>query len=107
MRSSPFSEALFTNNLKSMQETEGIVKAKIQKKITDGRVLGPYQHAPLENLQVLPLGVKNKEEYRLIHHLSYLEGESVNNAILQELCMVHYTSFDELVRMVRRCGIGA
>ena len=82
----------------------------------EGRVLGPYKQVeywdlpPVENLWVSLLGVmpkKNSSEYRLIHHLSYPEGESVNDAIPQELCSVCYTSFDEAVHRVHRCRIGA
>ena len=64
----------------------------------------------MENLWVSPLGVmpkNNSIEYRLIHHLPYPEAESVNGDIPQELCSVYYTSFDEAVCMVHRCGIGA
>ena len=46
-------------------------------------------------------------EFRLIHHLSFLEGESVNDAIPGELCSVRYTSFDEAVKMIRSCAVGA
>ena len=45
--------------------------------------------------------------FRLIHHLSYPEGTSVNDVIPQELCSLCYTSFDEVVCMVRKCDVGA
>lgn len=45
-------------------------------------------------------------EYRLIHHLSYPEGSSVNDAIPEHLCSVRYMSFDSTVHMVRGCGFG-
>ena len=78
--------------------------------MSEGRILGPFKHPSLENLQVSPLGVvpnQNKGEYRLIQRLSYPEEESVNDAIPEELCTVCYASFDEVVHMVCRCGIGA
>lgn len=43
-------------------------------------------------------------EYRLIHHLSYPRGSSVNEGIPVS---VHYASFDSAVAMVARCGRGA
>ena len=82
---------------------EGVVQDKIVKEVKEGRVFGSFATTPLENLRVLPLGIVPKKvqaKFRLIHHLSYPEGASVNDAILQEFCTVHYTSFDE-VCMVR------
>ena len=46
-------------------------------------------------------------EFHLIHHLSYPAGESVNDKMSQELCTVHYMSFDAAIRMVSSCGNGA
>ena len=87
---------------------EGIVQGKIDKEVKEGRVFGPFMTTPFENLGVSPLGIvpKAQGEFRLIHYLSFPEGASVNNAILQELCTMHYISFDEAVHMVRKCGVG-
>ena len=73
-------------------------------------MLGPFTTPPLDTLRASPLGIVPKKppgEFRLIQHLSYPEGGSVNDAIPQEQCTVRYTSFDEAVSMVRRCGVGA
>ena len=62
------------------------------------------------NLRVSTLGIipkKAQGKFRLIHHLSFPEGMSVNDVISPELCTIRYTSFDEAVSMVRRCGVGA
>lgn len=78
-------------NLKSVQGMEHIVREKIAKECTEGRVLGPFPSPPVSSLSVSPLGVVPKRasgEYRLIHHLSYPCGESVNDAIPEELCCV-------------------
>ena len=83
---------------------------KIDKEVREGRVLGPFPEPPLATLRVSPLGVVPKKtpgQFRLIQHLSFPEGASVNDAIPQEFCTVRYTSFDEAVRMVRQCGVGA
>ena len=89
---------------------ETIVQNKIDKEVKEGRVLGPFPTPPIERLRVSPLGIipkKAQGEFRLNHHLSFLEGTSVNDAILPELCTVRYISFNEAVSMVRRCGVGA
>lgn len=77
--------------------------------LTVGRVLGHFQ-VPLPILKVSLLGVIPKKtlgEYCLIHHLSHPTESSVNNSILGHLCLVHCTSFDEAVRILRGCGCGA
>ncbi|XP_066430821.1 vomeronasal type-2 receptor 26-like [Eleutherodactylus coqui] len=61
---------------------------------------GPFQEPPLADFVVSPLGVVPKREpnkFRLIHHLSYSKGASVNDGIDAELCSVVYTSFDAAI----------
>lgn len=89
---------------------EAVVRQKISKEVQAGRVVGPFASLPLPNLQVSPLGLVPKKvpgEFRLIHHLSFPEGSSVNDRIPAELCSVRYTSVDQAVSMVRSCGKGA
>ncbi|XP_067322974.1 uncharacterized protein [Anolis sagrei] len=97
-------------NLKSVKGLESIVEQKINKEVREGRVLGPFVGPPTPQFRVSPLGIVPKKaigEYRLIHHLSYPRGGSVNDAIPDEQCSVSYTSFDTAVRLVRRYGPGA
>lgn len=47
---------------------------------------------------------KTLEEFRLIHHLSYPEGEYFNEHIDNTFCSVKCTSFDEDVRMIQDLG---
>lgn len=87
-----------------------VVHQKIGKELWAGRVVGPFDTLPIWSLQVSPLGIVPKKapgEFRLIHHLSYPEGASVNDRIQDKLCLVHYTFFDQVVSMVRGCGPGA
>ncbi|KAM3928083.1 uncharacterized protein RB166_006211 [Leptodactylus fuscus] len=65
---------------------------------------GPFLEPPLAELKVSPLGVVPKKEpnkFRMIHHLSFPEGSSVNEGIDPELCSVVYTSFDAAIEWVR------
>ncbi|XP_070608807.1 uncharacterized protein [Erythrolamprus reginae] len=99
-----------SDNLRSVVGHEDIVREKIGKEVAEGRVLGPFAEPPFPNLRVSPLGVVPKKasgEFRLIHHLSFPKGESVNDFIPDELCSVRYASFDAAVTMVRKCGAGA
>ena len=45
-------------------------------------------------------------EFRLIHHLSFPEGRSINSHILQIASSVHYTNIDDAIRLIRRTGRG-
>lgn len=70
----------------------------------------PFPQPPLPKLRVSPLAVVPKKvagEYRLIHHLSYLKGASVNDAITPELCSVRYASLDDASSIIRSCVLGA
>ncbi|XP_054839956.1 uncharacterized protein LOC129332750 [Eublepharis macularius] len=99
-----------SKNLRSVSGMEAVVREKISKECAEGRVLGPFSMPPVPCLRVSPLGVVPKKapgEFRLIHHLSFPKGASVNDAIPEELCSVRYTSFDQAVKVVRRCGVGA
>ncbi|KAM4652048.1 uncharacterized protein O3C94_014383, partial [Discoglossus pictus] len=71
---------------------------------------GPFDMVPFNNLRISPLGLVPKKEpgtFRLIHHLSYPKGHSVNDGIDQELSSVSYASVKQAVRLVRLAGRGA
>ena len=94
-------------NLKSTILNPELSRSKITKEISAGRVAGPFGSRPLPNLMVSPIGLVPKKtpgEYRMIHHLSYPPGESVNDFIDPALCSVQYTSFDEAVKLVQEFG---
>ncbi len=68
-----------------------------------------FTSPPFKQFRVSPLGLVPKKvdgEYRLIHHLSYPKGESVNDFIDPRLCSVQYTRFDEAVKMIQELGQG-
>ncbi len=61
-------------------------------------------------MRISPLGLvpkKQPNEFRLIHHLSYPAGQSLNDYIDPELCSVQYTTFDDAVKMVQDLGPNA
>ena len=96
-------------NLKSIAEHIE-AKEKVAKEVSLGRVSGPHLHPPWDHLVVSPLGIVPKKEpgcFRLIHHLSYPEGESVNDGIPPDCCSVQYASVDDAVELVRKAGPGA
>ena len=94
-------------NLKSAFELPALIQDKINSEILAGRVAGPFYTPPIPALRVSPIGLvpkKSPGKYRLIHHLSYPYGFSVNDFIDPKLASVQYTSFDEAVFMLQDLG---
>lgn len=99
----------FSGNLVSAINNPEIVDNKLAKEIHAGRIIGPFDQPPLDNLRVSPLGVipkKQPGEFRMIHHLSFPQGGSVNDFIPQEFCSVNYATVDNAVQIIRRLGKG-
>ncbi len=85
-------------NLKSADQLPHIMEEKIFKEVKAGRISGPHDYKPFDNFIVSPIGLvpkKEKNKYRMIHHLSFPEGESVNDYIPKEFCSVTYASIDD------------
>ena len=97
------------NNLKSALEHPDVVRQKIQNEIGLGRIGGPFPEKPISTLRVSPLGLVEKKtpgDFRLIHHLSFPDGDSLNDSIDHDLCSVQYTRFEEAIHMVQDMGEG-
>lgn len=83
---------------------------KLNVELASGRVAGPFHTPPLPNLKISPIGLVPKKEtgkFRMIHHLSYLKGTSVNDFLEEELCTVRYTSFDDAIALLLSLGPGS
>ncbi|KAK7492349.1 hypothetical protein BaRGS_00016446 [Batillaria attramentaria] len=96
-------------NLKSALEYPQVVQAKLQQELSLGRIAGPFQTPPFSQFCTSPLGVVEKKTpgtFRLIHHLSYPEGHSVNDGIPQTEAQVSYQTIDDAVQLVRTLGQG-
>ena len=92
-------------NLKSADEFSGVIDRKLSKELVMGRILGPYTIPPaMAKFRVSPLGVvpkKAKGEFRMIHHLSYPEGESVNDFIPDEMSSVTYATIQDAISFIQ------
>lgn len=87
-----------------------IVNEKLFKELDAGRLAGPFNSPPLPHFRVSPLGIVPKKtpgEYRMIHHLSFPHGTSVNDGIDSEYTRVHYARIDDAINCIKRCGQGA
>ena len=95
------------HNLPSVNRNQRVARQKIRKEVEAGRVAGPFQKTPLKNLRCSPLGLVEKAQkgkFRLIHHLSFPQGDSVNTYICDELAKVSYTTFDKALEHVVLMG---
>ena len=85
------------------------MREKLSKEICLGRIAGPFTKIPFPSLQVSPIGLVPKKDgdYRMIHHLSYPENQSINDFIDDRYCSVSYSNIDQAADMVSRLGKGA
>ena len=94
-------------NLKSIQLNPQAAAKKISKELALGRFSGPWSKPPIPDLIITPIGLiekKVKGTYRLIHHLSYPRGASINSGIDKKYSSVKYHSFDAAVQMIQSAG---
>ena len=94
-------------NLKSALQSPDIVSAKLQKEIDAGRIVGPFRTHPFPVFRTLPISLdpkKTPNEFRLIHHLSYPKGLSVNDSIPDDCSSVHYATISDAVNILKNLG---
>lgn len=99
---------MFCSNLVSATEHTEVLQEKIHKEVLEGRMAGPFDHPPLHNLHVSPIGVVPKADggWRMITHLSYPPSNSINHHIDPVHTSVKYTSFDTVVQTISLLGKG-
>ena len=96
-------------NLKSALEKPDIVISKLNKELEAGRIAGPFAVPPFPNFRCSPLGIvpkKDPSEFRLIHHLSYPQGSSVNDFIPDDCSSVRYASINDAISVIKQTGAG-
>ena len=96
-------------NLKSALEQPEIISAKLRKECDAGRIVGPFSTPPFSKFRCSPLGLvpkKDPSEFRMIHHLSFPKGSSVNDFIPDYCSTVHYASVGDATKLLRRLGKG-
>ena len=96
-------------NLSSALENPIVVDAKLKKELEAHRLAGPFLSPPMSPFRVSQLGVVPKKvpgEFRLIHHLSFPKGSSVNDGISSEHTSVGYATIDDAVKLIKSTGQG-
>lgn len=96
-------------NLLSALKNPEVVDAKLGKEFAAHRLAGPFLSPPLSPFRISPLGIVPKKvpgEFRLIHHLSFPKGSSVNDGISPEHTSVRNTTIDEAIKLIMTAGHG-
>ncbi len=97
-------------NLKSINADPEAARTKVMKEVGLKRIVGPFSQIPISNLIISPIGLVPKAEpgkFRLIQHLSFPDGKSINDGIDPDVCIVKYASFDLAIQLVVKNGKGA
>ena len=100
---------IVSKNLLSAIQQPAVVEAKLSKEINAGRIAGPFETPPFPKFRVSPLGVVPKKvprKFRLIHHLSYPKGLSVNDGIRHEYRSVSYANIQDAIRFIKKADHG-
>ena len=99
-----------SRNLISARQHPDVISANLQKEIKLRRVAGPFPSVPLPNFQCHPVGVvpkKHSSDWRTIYHLSYPEGDSINDYIPKDPYLLQYVRVDNAIRILKALGLGA
>ena len=101
--------SIIFNNHKSADSKPSIIDDYLEVEIKNKRIFGPLPSIP-EQYHCAPLGLvpkKNKNDFRIIHDLSFPPGQSVNEFIPPEYTNVQYQSVYDAVYMLSQICNGA
>ena len=96
-------------NLLSAVQNPSVVDHKIARELDSHRLAGPFPFQPFPVFRISPLGLVPKKtpgEFRLIHHLSFPRGSSVNDGISSEHTSVSYATVEDAIRLVKATDPG-
>jgi len=104
------SRSFESHNLQSAVQQPQIVDLKLAKELESHRLAGPFKSPPFPIFRVSPLGIvpkKNPGDFRMIHHLSFPKGTSVNDGISSSHTSVHYATIDDAIQKIKQSGVGS
>ena len=91
------------NNLPSCRDAPRAIDKYLSAELAAGRIAGPFPEHCSWIHKISPIGVipkKSPGTYRIIHHLSFPYGNSVNDFIPRENTAVSYGSLDDAIRII-------
>ena len=95
------------DNLPTAKLDPQLIRDRLQKEIQMGRMLGPFQQPPFTDLMCSPVGLepkKDTDDMRMIMHLSYPYGQSINDFIDPVKASTSYQTFDDAIQLVFKQG---
>ena len=98
------------NNHHSVRKKPIVACRKLNKEFHLNRIFGTLFFKPFDNFICSPLGVVPKKtpgEFRIIHDLSFPEGNSLNEHIPRENATVQYESIENVIQLINKFGLGA
>ncbi len=97
-------------NLSTALEHPDTITADLAALCSQQRMHGPFSSLPLPQFRTSLLGVvsrpRNPAKLRVINHLSWPDGSSVNDGIPDTEASIVYEAFDSAVSEIRRLGRG-
>lgn len=100
-----------SRNLGSARNHSEFVDSAVQQLLDNQQVHGPFSKPPLPSFRCSPIGVvsrkRNPNKLRLINHLSWPRGTSVNDGIPDSEAAIHYDTFERAVEDMISSGVGS
>ncbi len=82
----------------------------LRKEVSSGRIAGPFDHEPIKNLRIHPIGLVGKPEgrwrYIYDHSMKSDDGLSVNNCVPENCRKVKYLEFEKVIDRIVEIGVG-
>lgn len=91
-------------NLLSALQNPAAVNGKLSKELDAHRRAGPFSSPPFPVFRVSLLGLVPKKvegEFRLIYHLSYPRGSSLNDGISFDYTSVSYATVEDAIGLIK------
>ena len=98
-----------SRNLISADQQLDVITSNLCREISLGGVAGSFSSSPLPNLQRHLVGVipnKHSSEWRTIYHLSYPDGDCINDHIPKDPYAFQYVRVDDAIRILKSLGPG-
>ena len=96
-----------TFNHQSALRNHPAVSRIISQELQQGILFGPFNTPPFPHFRISPLAAVQKKtpgEYRLIHNLSFPEGNSVNDLIEHSKGSCSYQTLDQVINHIVQLG---
>jgi hypothetical protein len=95
-----------SRNLTASAAEDAAIATDLVTEVALHHIAGPYEQAPFDHYVCSPLKTVpkkgNAEKFRIIHHLSYPHGRSINSFTADWPCSL--AGFDHAIRIVRQLG---